>query len=979
MRQFFLLLLASSSLLAGTPLVDEIGIRVDGAGRQFCYTNKEAGTYYGEVNGRNTGGWQGWFVNAEKIVDDYSLELHGTSLDRSVATSTVFPYALVRRYPDGTVETFSLIDSLNAVAVEVSRPEGLSTAVSLRLNASDNYETKEPAEGVDLWARKSPPKDRTIPAWIALLSRPAGSRLLFVVAAATSKLQAIQLSEEVALRVPELLASRKERMEKILERSRVTTVDSAFDAALEWAKLSLDALIMNQAQSGMPVKGIFAGMPWFNDYWGRDSFISLPGATFITGDFADARKILLSFAKFQERDSTDPNFGRIPNIVTTNSVAFNTADGTPWFVKQLYDYVKYSGDLAILDTLFPVVRRSIEGTLKYHCDSLLFLTHGDAETWMDAVGPNGPWSPRGNRACDVQALWQDQLLIGSFIAEYLGEYRLAGRWKDAADTLALNFNRYFVDTKDSLVYDHLKKDGTPSSELRPNQLFCLDLVNSEDLREKIVKTVTEQLVTPYGVATLAPTDSNFHPFHHYEPYYVQDAAYHNGIIWTWLDGRALYALTRNDEEGLGFRVTEHLVDEILHRGCVGTLSELIDALPRPGETEPRLSGAFSQAWSLAEFIRSFYQDYLGISVDATSHLLRVNPKLPKAIGNVSFRIRVADAYVDGRCERIGDSVRTSLVPEALPRPYTVNYLWVYDNGDAAFLNASLMPAETLTIAHSLSACEVRSAGRLLGPQKGGIPWHLVHFSPKGAFARLSLARPKFDPAIPALRGPAYPTLTLDEVRATSSSADTLFDARDSTGDDRGPSGTYVYPASTNFHPGILDITRGVVRFDSTNVYFTLHFRNLTDPGWHPEYGFQLTFAVIALHRGDRGPTEVGYNSQVVLDSAFRYDRLIAIGGGVRLTDESGSVLCEYRPGPGDERNPIGNVAAKAIEFSLPLKYLGKPTSSWRMVVLVGAQDDHGGAGVGEFRGVEDTATEWRGGGKIRQADPNVYDILTLDH
>jgi len=35
--------------------------------------------------------------------------------------------------------------------------------------------------------------------------------------------------------------------------------------------------------------------------------------------------------------------------------------------------------------------------------------------------------------------------------------------------------------------------------------------------------------------------------------------------------------------------------------------------------------------------------------------------------------------------------------------------------------------------------------------------------------------------------------------------------------------------------------------------------------------------------------------------------------------------------------------------------------------------------VGEFRGVEGTATEWRGGGKIRQADPNVYDILTLDH
>ena len=45
------LFIASNGMLhAGTPLVDRIGISVTAAPRQFAYTNKQAGTYYGEVN-----------------------------------------------------------------------------------------------------------------------------------------------------------------------------------------------------------------------------------------------------------------------------------------------------------------------------------------------------------------------------------------------------------------------------------------------------------------------------------------------------------------------------------------------------------------------------------------------------------------------------------------------------------------------------------------------------------------------------------------------------------------------------------------------------------------------------------------------------------------------------------------------------------------------------------------------------------------
>jgi predicted glycogen debranching enzyme len=205
-------------------------------------------------------------------------------------------------------------------------------------------------------------------------------------------------------------------MEAELSRAGIRTDHREFDKALAWARLSLQALMMNQTG-----RGIFAGLPWFNNYWGRDTFIALPGATLVTGAFAEAREIIRSFSAFQQRDSASSDYGRIPNIVTTTDTAFNTADGTPRFVIMAREYVERSGDDAFLLEAYPVVLRSIEGTLRYHTDALGFLTHADAETWMDAVGPSGPWSPRGNRANDIQALWAQQLEAGIWFATRLGD------------------------------------------------------------------------------------------------------------------------------------------------------------------------------------------------------------------------------------------------------------------------------------------------------------------------------------------------------------------------------------------------------------------------------------------------------------------------------------------------------------------------------------------------------------------------------
>lgn len=965
-------------------LIDQLGIRVAGQGRLFAYSNKQAGTFYGEVNAQNNAGWRGWYINAENLLRDYELRIDSRLLDRAQAATTVFPHELVRTYPNRIEETFTLLDSINAFVVSVKLPDPLAALASLSLvYAADTISTF--SENSFSFASLKV-QDTTIPSWIAESSLRKASTIIFAVAASSSKGEAKELCAFVLKNHDTLAAARNARMESLLRRSFVQTENSDFNKALAWAKLSLDALIMNQTQSGIPTKGIFAGLPWFDNYWGRDTFISLPGATYVTGNFNEAKNILLSFARFQEKDSTSTNYGRIPNIINPNSLAYNTADGTPRFVIELANYARYSGDTAVFRNLWEVVKRSVEGTLKYHTDSLFFLTHGDAETWMDAVGPNGPWSPRGNRACDIQALWLEQLLSGATIAQFLRHDEEAVRWKKIAAMLEKNFDKYFINEKSGLVYDHLQADGDPSMEMRPNQLFCLDMLKSEETRQQMIDSVTRNLIYPYGVSTLAQTDSNFHPFHHYEPTYVQDAAYHNGIVWTWLNGQAIHALARSDLQEIIYPVTLNMVHQILERGCVGTLSELLDAYPRQGENEPRLSGAFSQAWSLAEFVRSTYQDYFGVHVDVLDKRIRITPKLPKEFGNVAFTFYAGAARINARYTITGDTVYVTLQSDStLKEEYAVNYLWVYGNGDAVLSDAILSPRTTLEIIHSKQKLLITKNGEKItedsfaDSEETGSAWFLKDFSRKKDFSGIHLASPIAGLNIPSLHGPSYEMLNLDHVKQENPRAQVLFDAADSIDDDKGISQTYTYPTNVNFKPGIFDITHATVCYDSSYAYFMLKFRNLSNPGWHPEYGFQLTFAAIAINvGGDSGSVNIGNNSYYILDKRFAFQRLITVGGGIRVTDAHDKILCEYLPQASDVRNPLGNTEQKSVEFSIPLKYLGRVSPLWKITILVGGQDDHGGAGVGEFRSVEAIAGEWNGGGKLKQNDSNIYDTLVLE-
>jgi carbohydrate-binding DOMON domain-containing protein len=228
-----------------------------------------------------------------------------------------------------------------------------------------------------------------------------------------------------------------------------------------------------------------------------------------------------------------------------------------------------------------------------------------------------------------------------------------------------------------------------------------------------------------------------------------------------------------------------------------------------------------------------------------------------------------------------------------------------------------------------------------------------------------------------LKKPSHRLLTNSDIKASALNARVLYEKSDPENDDVG-TGPYLYPSTPNLRPGSLDVKRFSVSETGDHVHFALEFRNLSNPGWHPEYGFQLTFSAIAIDKDGKagsGQAAIGRNAGFTLPQRHAYESIVYVGGGIRLEDARGALLAEYRPVQGDEENPLGNAANKSISFSIPRELVGQPQASWNYTVLVGAQDDHGGAGIGDFRAVQATGGEWTGGGKKRSSDPNVYDVI----
>jgi predicted glycogen debranching enzyme len=356
---------------------------------------------------------------------------------------------------------------------------------------------------------------------------------------------------------------------------------------------------------GDEVRTVIAGYHWFTD-WGRDTMISLEGLTLTTGRHVEAAYILRTFAHYV-RD------GLIPNMFPEREKEglYHTADASLWFFHAVARYVDYTRDRLTLALLYPTLKRIIDCHVRgtrfgIHVDGRDGLLAQGADgyqlTWMDAKVDDWVVTPRRGKAVEINALWFNALKVMEGWAEEQGDS--PAEYRERADRVQRAFNDRFWFADGSYLYDVIDGEaGVTDAKCRPNQVLAIALPNPVLARERwepVMRVVRDRLLTPVGLRSLAPTDSDYKS-RYFGDLRARDAAYHQGTVWGWLVGPFVDAWLKVYPDDLsGARHALEGFVPHLDDACVGSISEVFDA---EAPFTPR--GCIAQAWSVAEVLRAW--------------------------------------------------------------------------------------------------------------------------------------------------------------------------------------------------------------------------------------------------------------------------------------------------------------------------------------------------------------------------------------
>jgi predicted glycogen debranching enzyme len=401
--------------------------------------------------------------------------------------------------------------------------------------------------------------------------------------------------------------TRRERLIAIAKKPLHTSVGSELVLAADQFIIHPAGRLEDAAfahATGDEERTIIAGYHWFTD-WGRDTMISLDGLALATGRVVEAGFILRTFAKYVKD-------GLIPNMFPEGKSEglYHTADATLWFFHALKRYLDESHDLDTLHRLFPLLARVVDE----HVAGTRFGIHVDPDdgllaegapgyqlTWMDAKVGDLVVTPRRGKPVEINALWYNALRLMEDWSQTESDLATVAKYRSMADRVRESFNAKFWNEAKQALFDVVDGEEGNDAAIRPNQIFSISMphpVLDRSRWKPVVDIVREQLLTPYGLRSLAPDEPDYQP-QYFGDLRSRDLAYHQGTVWPWLTGpfvdawRRVYPDRVEELRPMVVSLGQHLA-----AGCVGSISEIFDA---EEPFTPR--GCCAQAWSVAEILR----------------------------------------------------------------------------------------------------------------------------------------------------------------------------------------------------------------------------------------------------------------------------------------------------------------------------------------------------------------------------------------
>lgn len=449
------------------------------------------------------------------------------------------------------------------------------------------------------------------------------------------------------------------------QATRIRTDRAIFNQAIERAEQDI-YLLRQSFEKGTVLS---AGVPWFSTLFGRDSIIAASQTLMLNPTLA--RETLIMLAEYQGKtddDWRDEQYGKILHEIRFGEMArckevphtpyYGTVDATPLWLMLYSEYFAWTGDVEILDRLWPNALAAMDwidrncqqtGYLIYSCHSSRGLAN---QGWKDSgdciVNRKGEQANAPIALCEVQAYVYAAKVRLSEIAKMKKRIDLCDRWQEEARDLKTRFNRDFWLEDQGFCALALDGEGNQVDSISSNPGHCLSL---GILTPEKAYSVAERLRAPdmfngWGIRTLSSLSPAYNPM-----------GYHIGSVWPHDNSLIAIGLRSLGLIDQALEIFQGLIDMTLHQPYQRP-PELFCGYERNGDNTPiRYPVACSpQAWATGSIFQ-LLQMTINLVPDAPNNCLRIiDPALPESISSLFLQnLKVGGTLLDIEFQRSGNT------------------------------------------------------------------------------------------------------------------------------------------------------------------------------------------------------------------------------------------------------------------------------------------------------------------------------------
>ena len=544
---------------------------------------------------------------------------------------------------------------------------------SLRPPLVEGGAVRLPYGGLDGVVRTSvltfdpPPGELSATRAVYELVMPAGGRFEISVVVTTTDGDG---EAEPGLRMPEIVRRRQaENARCQAQVARIVTAHEGLNGWLRRSRGDLHMLLTETPDGSIP----YAGIPWYVAPFGRDSLIA--AHQMLPFEPQIARGTLRFLARYQgthDEAFTDQEAGRILHELRRGEMAacreipflpyYGSVDATPLFVMLLAEYLRWTGDRALVETLWPNLEMALAWLgagrdriyLSYVRRSPAGLGNQGWKDSHDAImHESGDLASAPITLVEAQGYKYAALLGAAEIFEALGRGD-AATLRNHAQQLRAAFEADFWQARDGYYALALDGSARPCRVISSNPAHGLwtGIVNDQHAEAVTRRLMAEDMFSGWGLRTLSTTAKLYNPM-----------SYHNGSVWPHDTAIAAAGFKRYGRTEECLALITALFDAALEWDGA-RMPELFCGFPRsPGLGPTRYPVACSpQAWA-AGVPFQLLSAMLGLAPDARENRLSlIQPVLPPWLNWVEIRdLRLGASTLDFAVSRGSQTAAVELL------------------------------------------------------------------------------------------------------------------------------------------------------------------------------------------------------------------------------------------------------------------------------------------------------------------------------